>query len=303
VQEGGVEQTTALLKEKFDKIFFTGSSRVGRIVMKAAAEQLTPLTLELGGKNPVIVLKDCNLNRTAQRLAWGMLHNNGNACVSPDHVYVHEDIKDELIERMRKHLRKTAPDPRNSPLLPRMINEFHFNRVVGLIDPSKVVEGGGSDPSDLFIEPTLMDRVTPGDPIMQEEVFGPVLPILSYRDLDALVETLKTQDAPLALYIFSKNTRKARQIMKQVPSGGGMINEVITHFINMNAPFGGLGESGFGNYHGKAGFEAFCHHKTVMIKPTWFEVFLKYPPHYQINYRIYRSLLGRRIRNFWHGQI
>jgi aldehyde dehydrogenase (NAD+) len=301
VQEGGVEKTTALLKEKFDKIFFTGSSRVGRIVMKAAAEQLTPLTLELGGKNPVIVLKDCNLNRTAQRLAWGMLHNNGNACVSPDHVYVHEDIKDELIERMRKHLRKTAPDPRNSPLLPRMINEFHFNRVVGLIDPSKVVEGGGSDPSDLFIEPTLMDRVTPGDPIMQEEVFGPVLPILSYQDLDALVETLKTQDAPLALYIFSKNTRKARQIMKQVPSGGGMINEVIMHFINMNAPFGGLGESGFGNYHGKAGFNAFCHHKTVMIKPTWFEVFLKYPPHYTINYRIYRSLLGRRIRNFWHG--
>lgn len=300
VQEGGVDETTALLKQKFDKIFFTGSSRVGRIVMKAAAQQLTPVSLELGGKNPVIVMKDCHMKRTAQRLAWGMLHNNGSACVSPDHVFVHEDVKENLLEGLRKYLHKTAPDPRNSPLLPRMVNEFHFDRVVRLIDPSKVVIGGQSDRSDLYIEPTVMDGVTREDPIMQEEVFGPVLPILTYKDLDGLVETLKSQDAPLALYIFSSNIRKAKRIMKEVPSGGGMINEVIMHFINMNAPFGGLGDSGMGHYHGRSGFEAFSHHKTVMIKPTWFELFLKYPPHFKLNYRIYRSLIGRRLRNFWH---
>ena len=301
VQEGGVVETTALLEQKFDKIFFTGSTRVGKIVMKAAAEHLTPVTLELGGKNPVIVMPDCNLKRTAQRLTWGKLHNNGNACVSPDHVYVHEDIKDALIEEIKKNIIRVAgPDPRNSPLIPRMVDERNFDRVVGLIDPTKVVIGGSSDSSDLYIEPTVLDGVKPEDKIMKEEVFGPVLPILTYSNLDTLLATLKTLPAPLALYIFTKNIRKARKIMSEVPSGGGMINEVVMHFINMNAPFGGVGESGMGNYHGRAGFEAFSHHKSVMIKPTWFEIFLKYPPHYKMNLRIYRSLLGRSFRNFWH---
>lgn len=301
VQEGGIEETTALLNQKFDKIFFTGSTRVGKIVMKAAAEHLTPVTLELGGKNPVIVMPDCNLKRSAQRLTWGKLHNNGNACVSPDHVYVHEDIKDALIAEIRKNIIRVAgPDPRTSPLIPRMLDKRNFDRVVGLIDPAKVVVGGSSDRSDLYIEPTVLDGVKPEDKIMQEEVFGPVLPILTYSNLDSLLAMLKTQPSPLALYIFTRNIRKAKKIMSEVPSGGGMINEVVMHFINMNAPFGGLGESGMGNYHGRSGFEAFSHHKSVMIKPTWFELFLKYPPHYKINLRIYRSLLGRRFRNFWH---
>ncbi len=301
VQEGGVAETTALLEQKFDKIFFTGSTRVGKIVMKAAAEHLTPVTLELGGKNPVIVMPDCNLKRTAQRLVWGKLHNNGNACVSPDHVYVHEDIKDALIEEIKKNLIRVAgPDPRESPLLPRMVNEKNFDRVLCLIESGNVVVGGSSDRKDLYIEPTILDGVTQEDPIMQEEVFGPVLPILTYTNLNSLLDILKAQPAPLALYIFTRNIRKARKIMSEVPSGGGMINEVVMHFINMNAPFGGVGESGMGNYHGKAGFEAFSHFKSVMSKPTWFELFLKYPPHYKINLRIYRSLLGRRIRNFWH---
>ncbi|MEN8229690.1 MAG: aldehyde dehydrogenase family protein [Bacteroidota bacterium] len=301
VQEGGVEETTALLKEKHDKIFFTGSTQVGRVVMKAAAEHLTPVTLELGGKNPVIVMPDCNLKRTAQRLAWGKLHNNGNACVSPDHIYVHEDIKDELVNGIRKYFQKiVGSDPRTSPILPRMVNNAHFDRVMGLIDPAKVVAGGSSDRSDLYIEPTLLDGVKPEDKIMQEEVFGPVLSILSYTDLDSVVQTLKSQAAPLALYIFTRNIRKAKRIMKEIPSGGGMINEVVMHFINMNAPFGGVGASGMGHYHGKSGFEAFSHHKSVMIKPTWFELFLKYPPHRKIYHRIYRSILGRSFRNFWH---
>lgn len=300
VVEGGVEETTRLLQLKFDKIFFTGSTQVGRIIMRAAAEHLTPVTLELGGKNPVIVMPDCNLRRTAQRIAWGKLHNNGQACVSPDHLYVHESIKDRLIQEIGKQMdRITAGDPKQSPLLPRMVNDMNFKRVLGLIDPQKVVKGGSSDPSELYIEPTILDGVTPADPIMQEEIFGPVLPVLTYRDLGDLLNTIKEGPAPLVLYIFTSRKKLAVKIMKAVASGGGMINEVVMHFINMNAPFGGVGASGMGSYHGRAGFNDFSHHKTIMVKPTWFELFLKYPPHRKFYLRIYRSLLGRSIRNFW----
>ena len=300
VQEGGVEETTQLLRQKFDKIFFTGSSQVGKVVMKAAAEQLTPVTLELGGKNPVIVMPDCHLKRSAQRIAWGKLHNNGNACVSPDHVYVHEDIKDEFLHELRQQLVKiTGPDPRKSPILPRMVNESNFDRVLSLIEPDKVIHGGSRDREQLYIEPTVMDGVGLQDKVMQQEVFGPLLPVLTYSNLDDLLNILRAQPAPLALYLFTRNIRKARSIMRELPSGGGMINEVVMHFINMNAPFGGLGDSGMGHYHGKPGFDAFSHHKTLMIKPTWFELFLKYPPHRKIYLRIYRSVLGRSFRNFW----
>jgi len=300
VVEGGVGETTELLKLKFDKIFFTGSTQVGRIVMRAAAEQLTPVTLELGGKNPVIVMPDCNLKRTAQRIAWGKLHNNGQACVSPDHLYVHESIKEQLIQEIGKQMdRITGSDPKGSPLLPRMVNERNFDRVMGLIDPEKVVVGGSSDRSECYIEPTIMDRVSPDDPVMQEEIFGPLLPVLSYSNLEELVESLKLQEAPLVLYIFTRKRRLAERIMKEVASGGGMINEVVMHFSNMNAPFGGVGASGMGSYHGKVGFNDFSHHKTIMIKPMWFELFLKYPPHRKIYLRIYRSVLGKSIRNFF----
>jgi aldehyde dehydrogenase (NAD+) len=170
---------------------------------------------------------------------------------------------------------------------------------LSLIDQEKVVMGGRSDRLDLYIEPTIIDGVTQQDKVMQEEVFGPVLPVLTYNNLDELLVTLKSKPSPLALYIFTRDIRKARKIMKEVPSGGGMINEVVMHFINMNAPFGGIGESGMGNYHGKLGFEAFSHHKTVMIKPMWFEMFLKHPPYRKIYLRLYRSVLGRSLRNFW----
>ena len=300
VVEGGVRETTELLKLKFDKIFFTGSTQVGRIIMRAAAEQLTPVTLELGGKNPVIVLPDCKLKRTAQRIAWGKLHNNGQSCVSPDHLYVHESIREQLIQEIGLQMdRITGSDPKGSPLLPRMVNESNFDRVMALIDPEKVVFGGKCDRSECYIEPTIMDGVSPDDPVMQEEIFGPLLPVLSYSNLEDLVESLKLQEAPLVLYIFTRKRRLAEKIMKEVASGGGMINEVVMHFINMNAPFGGVGASGMGNYHGRAGFIDFSHHKTIMIKPMWFELFLKYPPHRKIYLRIYRSVLGKSIRNFF----
>jgi aldehyde dehydrogenase (NAD+) len=301
VVEGGVEETTELLKQDFDKIFFTGSTHVGRIVMRAAAEHLTPVTLELGGKNPVIVMPDCHLKRTAQRIAWGKLHNNGQACVSPDHLYVHESIREKLVKEIGKQMdRITESNPKQSPLLPRMVNEKNFDRVLRLIDPGKVAKGGNSDRSELFIEPTILDGVSQEDPVMQEEIFGPLLPVLSYSDLDTLLESLKQQDAPLVLYVFTRNQRLAERILKEVASGGGMINEVVMHFINMNAPFGGVGASGMGSYHGRAGFDDFSHHKTIMIKPMWFELFLKYPPHRKFYMRIYRSVLGRSFRNFWH---
>ena len=301
VVEGGVQETTELLRQKFDKIFFTGSTHVGRIVMRAAAEQLTPVTLELGGKNPVIVMPDCKLKRTAQRIAWGKLHNNGQACVSPDHLFVHESIKDQLIREIGLQMdRITESDPKGSPLLPRMVDEKNFDRVMALIDPEKVVVGGSSDRSECYIEPTILDGIKLDDPVMQEEIFGPLLPVLSYSNLDELVESLKLKNSPLVLYIFTRKRRLAEKIMKEVASGGGMINEVVMHFINMNAPFGGVGASGMGSYHGKAGFDDFSHYKTIMVKPMWFELFLKYPPHQKFYLRIYRSVIGKSFRNFWH---
>ena len=301
VQEGGIDETTELLDQHFDKIFFTGSSHVGRIVMKAASKHLTPVTLELGGKNPVIILPDCNLKMTAKRLVWGKFHNNGTACVSPDHVYVHASIKEDLIREMRKNITLIyGEDPRQSQMLPRLINEHHFRRVRSHIDPKKVVIGGQSDIEDLYIEPTVLDGVEASDSIMQEEVFGPVLPLISFEDLDEVKNTLMTGASPLVLYVFTKNVSRAKKLMKEIPSGGGMINDTVLLFINMNTPFGGLGESGMGSYHGKAGFQAFSHYKTIINKPMWFDLFLKYPPYRKINLRIIRAVLGKRLRNFWH---
>ena len=301
VVEGGVEETTQLLAERFDKIFFTGSTAVGKIVMKAASLHLTPVTLELGGKNPVIILPDCHLKKTARRLVWGKYHNNGTACVAPDHVYVHESIKEDLIREIIKNIKSIyGDDPRQNPMLPRMINEGHFSRLSSLIDEEKVIYGGHCDRDDLYIEPTVLDGIEPDDPIMQEEVFGPVMPLLSYTNLEEVLHAMKLKPSPLVLYIFTGSARKAKKIMKETPSGGGMINDVVLQFINMNTPFGGLGDSGMGSYHGKAGFDAFSHYKTVLNKPTWFDIYLKYPPYRKFNLRIFRAVLGSSFRNFWH---
>ncbi len=300
VQEGGVKESTELLSQKFDKIFFTGSTEVGRIVMKAAAEHLTPVTLELGGKNPVIIMPGCNLSLAAKRLTWGKFHNNGMACVSPDQIYVHESISEELIARIRENIPKIfGEDPRQSPALPRIVNEKHFARIKALIEPEKVVAGGDTDPVDLYIAPTVMAGVQPGDAIMQEEIFGPVMALLTYTDLEKLVQTLKQQPSPLMLYIFTGDVRKAKKLARDIPSGGAMINDVILQFVNMDTPFGGVGESGMGSYHGKTGFDAFSQQKTVIRKFNFFELFLKYPPHYNFYLTVYRSLLGKSFRNLW----
>jgi len=301
VVEGGPEETAELLQQDFDKIFFTGSSAVGRIVMRAAAEKLTPVTLELGGKNPVIVLPDCNLKMAARRITWGKFHNNGMACVAPDHVYVHESVRKKFIEEVTKSIPQIlGTDPRESIMLPRMANRKHYNRVMGLINPEKVILGGKGNPEDLYIEPTVMDGISDGDDVMQEEVFGPVMPVLAFTDLQELVNRLTENATPLMLYVFSGNTRQAWKLAREIPSGGAMVNEVVLQFINMDSPFGGKGESGMGQYHGKAGFEAFSHMKTIMHKPGWFELFLKYPPHRDYHLHIFRAVLGKSLRNLRH---
>ncbi|MDX2431594.1 MAG: aldehyde dehydrogenase family protein [Bacteroides sp.] len=300
VQEGGVEETSELLRQKFDKIFFTGSTEVGKIVMRAAAEHLTPVTLELGGKNPVIVMPGCNLKRAAKRITWGKYHNNGQACVSPDQIYVHESIREEFIQELKNYFPEIlGEDPRLSPALPRMVNDKHFDRVLALIDPKKVVCGGASDRSDLYISPTVMDGVQPGDAVMKEEIFGPLMALISYSDLDQVIENLKKQASPLMLYLFTGDVRKAKRLAREIPSGGAMINDVIVQFINLDTPFGGVGESGMGSYHGKAGFDAFSQLKTVMHKYNWFEMFLKYPPYHSFTQRMYRAVMGKSFRNLW----
>ncbi|MEX2370743.1 MAG: aldehyde dehydrogenase family protein, partial [Bacteroidales bacterium] len=292
VIEGGKQETTEILKNRFDKIFFTGSTAVGRIIMKAAAEHLTPVTLELGGKNPAIVLPDCNLAMTAKRLVWGKFHNGGQACVVPDHIYVHESVRDRLIEEVMKNIQKIFNgDPKRSEGLPRIINDANYDRLMKLINPEKTILGGNGERDELYIEPTVMQGVTAEDAVMQEEIFGPVMPFLDYSDLDALLVRLKNEPSPLAFYLFTKNLRLARKIQREFRSGGGMINDTVVHFVNGNTPFGGVGDSGMGSYHGRAGFECFSHRKTVLTKPTWFELWVKYPPFTKLKLRIVRAIL------------
>lgn len=289
---GGVKEAQDLLYLKFDKIFFTGSTEVGRIVMQAAARHLTPVTLELGGKNPVIVLSDCNIKRTAQRLVWGKFHNGGQACVSPDHIYVHEDIEEELLSEVRKNIEKMfGANAEESESLPRIISKNNYKRLIKLIDPQKVIVGGSGKEEELFIEPTVMKGVKEEDPVMQEEIFGPIMPFLTFSSLEDLLDLLKSKASPLALYVFSGKLKLARKIHRELRTGGGMINDTVVHFVNTSTPFGGFGDSGMGNYHGRAGFETFTHRKTVIKKPSWFELWIKYPPYTPFKLKLIRMLL------------
>lgn len=292
VVEGGPEVASELLKNRFDKIFFTGSTRVGKIIMKAAAEFLTPVTLELGGKNPTIVLHDCDIKMTAKRIVWGKFHNSGQACVSPDHIYVHESIAGQLVEEMKINIRKNYGDnPEASEALTGIIDDRHYNRLMGFIDNERIEIGGRGLAESRFIEPTIISRVMHNDSIMKEEVFGPIMPVLTFSDLDNLIESLKSKPSPLALYIFTRNISKAKKIQREFRSGGGMINDTVVYFVNNTTPFGGIGDSGMGHYHGKAGFDCFSHKKTVIKKPLWFELWIKYPPYTRFKLRLIKAFL------------
>lgn len=272
---GGREENEHLLEQKFDYIFFTGSKTVGRTVLEKAAKHLTPVTLELGGKSPCIVHSDADLKLAARRIVFGKYLNCGQTCVAPDYVLCEQSVKDTLLEYLRVEIKRQYANAACG----KIINRKHFERVLSLIDPDKVIVGGGSDADTLQIEPTVMDGVTWDDKVMREEIFGPVLPILTYDSIDEVIETVNSHDKPLALYIFARDKKVIRKVTGRCAYGGGCVNDVVIHLATSNMGFGGVGESGMGAYHGKTGFDAFTHYKSIVDKKTWIDLPMRYQPY------------------------
>lgn len=280
VVTGGRAENTCLLREHFDYIFFTGSQAVGKEVMRSAAEHLTPVTLELGGKSPCIVDQTADIRLAARRIVFGKYLNCGQTCVAPDYVYCHRSVKDQLIKEVQKQIRRQyGKQPLHSSDYGKIINEKHFDRILGLIDEKKVVHGGGSDRSTLRIEPIVMDNVTFSDAVMQEEIFGPVMPILVFDSLDEVIRRINSMPHPLALYIFTSDKKAARKVTARCGFGGGCINDTIIHLATSEMGFGGFGESGMGAYHGKTGFDTFTHYKSIVDKKTWIDLPMRYQPY------------------------
>lgn len=278
VVEGEKETVQKLLEQRFDYIFFTGSTNTGKIIMSAASKHLTPVTLELGGKSPVIVDKDANIPLAAKRIVWGKYTNAGQTCVAPDYLYVHEKVKFKLIKAMKKYIRNFyGRNPITNKNYTRIINEKHFQRLTKFLDNGSALHGGETNPLTLKIEPTILDKITWEDPIMQEEIFGPILPILTFREIDEAVSVIRTKEKPLALYYFGENGNTQQQIMQYLSFGGGSINDTLLHLANPHLPFGGVGASGMGNYHGKFSFDTFSHKKSIMKQSTKFDIPFRYP--------------------------
>lgn len=276
---GGPEVAEALLQERFDKIFFTGSSRVGRMVMTAAARHLTPLTLELGGKCPAIVGADAKVELAARRIVWGKFLGAGQTCVAPDHVRVHRSLREPFLRAMKKTLLEFyGPDPRRSSDYGRIVNQKHFARLLDYLGDGKIFHGGESDAQELYLAPTILTDVPSDARVMQEEIFGPVLPVLEFDELAETVAQLQAGPTPLALYLFTEDRETERKVINEVSSGGVCVNDTISHMIGTGLPFGGLGESGFGTYHGRAGFDAFSHQRSVLRRGTWLDLPFRYPP-------------------------
>jgi aldehyde dehydrogenase (NAD+) len=280
VVEGGVESSQALLAEKFDHIFFTGSTHVGKIVMAAAAQHLTPVTLELGGKSPCIVAADADLKITARRIMWGKFINMGQTCIAPDYVLVDRQVKAEWLAHCQAWLKEFyGEDPAQSPDLARIVSDRHFQRLQGLLSQGDILVGGHTEASDRYIAPTLMENVPMDAPLMQEEIFGPILPILTYDTLDEAIALINQRSKPLALYLFSRDRATQEQVLSQTSSGGVCLNDVIMHIGVPDLPFGGVGDSGMGAYHGKATFDTFSHYKSVLKRSFWPDLDLRYPPY------------------------
>jgi aldehyde dehydrogenase (NAD+) len=280
IVQGDVKVSQALLKERFDYIFFTGSKNVGKAVMRAAANNLTPVTLELGGKSPCIINKDADIDLSAKRVIWGKFMNAGQICVAPDYLYLHESIKEEFIEKAKKYIEEFYGDnPQVSSDYCRIINENHFERLMGLLNEGEIILGGKSDKNDLYIEPTIIDKISWDDPIMKEEIFGPILPIIEFEDIENIIDDIRNRPKPLALYIFSESIEIQKLILNQLSFGGGCINDTIIHVSSAYLPFGGVGESGMGVYHGRSSFDTFTHEKSIIKKTTKFDLDLRYPPY------------------------
>lgn len=292
VVTGGRAENTCLINEHFDYIFFTGSQAVGREVMRCASAHLTPVTLEMGGKSPCIVEKTANLKLAAKRIAFGKYLNCGQTCVAPDYIYCDASIKDQLIEEIKRQVRlQYTEQPLSNPAYGKIINEKHFQRILGLIDPEKVVLGGKSNPETLQIEPTVMDQVTFEDAVMQEEIFGPLMPILTYDSLDEAICKINAMAHPLALYIFTSSKETARKVTARCQFGGGCINDTIIHLATSEMGFGGFGESGMGSYHGKEGFDTFSHYKSIVDKKTWLDLPMRYQPYKEFNRKLLHIFL------------
>ncbi len=289
--EGGRAENTELLEQKFDYIFFTGGVTVGKLVMEKAAKNLTPVSLELGGKSPCVIDKTANLKLAAKRLAFGKYLNLGQTCVAPDYMLIDKDIKDEFLQIFKSTVQKMyGENPLENQNYGKMINEKHYSRVMGLIDQEKVVLGGKGRDNELRIEPTVLDNVTENDAVMQEEIFGPVLPVLTYDELDEAVDFIEKRPHPLALYIFSNDKKVQKLFTEKLAFGGGCINDTVLHLATSQMGFGGVGNSGMGAYHGKKSFQTFTHEKSILRKYNWIDMPMRYQP--------YRKMYDKMVRIF-----
>ena len=284
VVTGGREENEALLDQKFDYIFFTGSKSVGKTVLEKAAVHLTPATLELGGKSPCIIDKSANLRLAARRIVFGKFLNCGQTCVAPDYILCHSSVKDTFVKYLQQEIkRQFGCDCLHSAAYGKIISRKHFDRIRGLIDPAKVIIGGKSDPNTLKIEPTVLDNVTWDDAVMSQEIFGPVLPILTFESICKVIRTVNDREKPLALYIFAQDQRIIRAVTEECSFGGGCVNDCVIHLATSSMGFGGVGESGMGAYHGKTGFDTFTHYKSIVNKKTWLDLPMRYQPYGKFN--------------------
>lgn len=287
---GGREENQFLLEQKFDYIFFTGSKAVGKYILEKAAKNITPVTLELGGKSPTIIDETANLKISARRLVFGKGFNVGQTCVAPDYVYVHKSVKEKFLSYVKDEITRQFGDCLSNDDYGKIINDKHFSRIVSLIDENKVVFGGKSDRNTRKIQLTVMDNVTWDDAVMKEEIFGPVLPFITYENLDDVIEEIRSHDKPLALYVFSSSKKNIEKIHSSCSFGGGCVNETDIHVITTAMGFGGVGESGMGQYHGKCGFDTFTHYTSIVDKKTFIDLGQRYQPYTKINIWFSRNL-------------
>lgn len=280
VVQGSVETSQSLLKEKFDYIFFTGSTAVGKVILESASKYLTPVTLELGGKSPCIVHEDADIKLAAKRIAWGKFMNAGQTCIAPDYLYVHKNIKEKFLARLKESIVEMyGRHPLENRDFTRIVSERHYKRLVSFIPPddTHIIFGGKWDKEKLLIEPTVIAGVTWDDAVMQDEIFGPILPVLEYDVLADVIEEIKDHPKPLALYLFSESGHVQKTLLSSISYGGGCINDTVYHFTSPYLPFGGVGTSGIGAYHGKGSFDTFSHRKSVLKQTTWFDIPFRYP--------------------------
>ena len=292
VMQGGIETNQMLLDEKFNYIFFTGSTNVGKIVMEKASKHLTPISLELGGKSPAIVDKTADLKVSAKRLAFGKYLNSGQTCIAPDYLLIHEDIKDEFLVEFEKAVTELySENPLESPDYGSMINEKHFNRVASYLADGLPYIGGKIDKKTRKIAPTVLDNVALDSQVMTNEIFGPILPVISYSTLNQAIKFVKSRPNPLALYLFTKNRLVEKSVLTECLFGGGCVNDTVVHIASEHLPFGGVGNSGMGSYHGKASFDTFSHFKSVLKKGTLFDLKIRYAPYSEKNHNLVKKFL------------